>query len=63
MLPVFFYSLKKRGFIMYQFIEDPGHGWLRVTLEELNLLGLVPEISSYSYLDSFIISKWPDKFS
>lgn len=34
----------------YTFYEDPGHGWLAVSLHELSELGLVNKISSYSYV-------------
>ena len=34
---------------MYDFISDPGHGWLRVTRTELNGLGIADQISSCSY--------------
>lgn len=33
----------------YRFFEDPGHGWLEVTRQELNELGISDRISSYSY--------------
>ena len=32
------------------FIVDPGHGWLRVPVTELETLGIVDDISPYSYL-------------
>ena len=32
------------------FYEDPGHGWLAVPLELLDRLGLVDQVSRYSYL-------------
>lgn len=34
----------------YTFFEDPGHGWLAVSLHELSELGLVNKISGYSYV-------------
>ena len=34
---------------MYKFFEDPGHGWLEVTRAELARLGILKQISSYSY--------------
>ncbi len=34
----------------YRFIHDPGHGWLEVSLHELAELGIVNEISGYSYV-------------
>jgi len=33
----------------YRFIVDPGHGWLEVPLVKLNKLGIMHEISGYSY--------------
>ena len=33
----------------YTFHNDPGHGWLAVKREELVKLGILEEISSYSY--------------
>lgn len=35
----------------YKFISDPGHGWLQVPISELYELGLVGDISNYSYRD------------
>ena len=35
----------------YLFIEDPGHGWLRVPLEELVELGIADQITIFSYQD------------
>ena len=32
------------------FYEDPGHGWLAVPLPLLERLGLLDQISSYSYM-------------
>ena len=34
---------------MYTFYEDSGHGWLRVTKDEIRDLNLTDNISSYSY--------------
>lgn len=35
----------------YRIIQDPGHGWLEVPLEELDQLGVTSDqISSYSYV-------------
>lgn len=31
------------------FYEDPGHGWLKVSLAELKSLGIENRISAYSY--------------
>jgi len=33
----------------YTFHTDPGHGWLAVKRQELEKLGLLKEISPYSY--------------
>jgi hypothetical protein len=33
----------------YRFIEDPGHGWLEVPIEQINALGIAEKISGYSY--------------
>ncbi len=33
----------------YVFIQDPGHGWIIVTLAEIARLGIADQISSYSY--------------
>ena len=32
------------------FYEDPGHGWLAVPLDDLNMLGIADAISSCSYI-------------
>ena len=34
----------------YVFYSDPGHGWLAVSVEELQQLGIADKITSYSYL-------------
>lgn len=34
----------------YTFYEDPGHGWLAVSLHELSELKLIDKITSYSYV-------------
>lgn len=34
----------------YNFISDPSHGWLRVKTKELEKLGILDKISTYSYL-------------
>jgi hypothetical protein len=34
----------------YKFYADPAHGWMAVKLTELIQLGLVDQISSYSYI-------------
>ncbi len=34
---------------MYRFIEDPGHGWLEVPRSELSALGILGDISHYSF--------------
>ena len=33
----------------YDFISDPGHGWLKVERAELIALGIIGKISHYSY--------------
>jgi len=33
----------------YRFYSDPGHGWLAVKRDELIRLGILDQISSYSY--------------
>ena len=33
----------------YDFICDPGHGWIEVPRAEVNQLGIAAEISPYSY--------------
>ena len=35
----------------YTFIEDPGHGWLRVPVWELHELGIANKVSHCSYID------------
>ena len=32
------------------FYEDPGHGWLKVSVKEIIRLGIHNQISSYSYI-------------
>jgi hypothetical protein len=34
----------------YKFYADPGHGWLAVKITELMELGIVTQISAYSYM-------------
>ena len=34
------------------FIEDPGHGWLRVPLADVAALGIAEEITPYSFIDN-----------
>ena len=34
----------------YQFFEDPGHGWLKVTHAELKQLDIATKITGYSYM-------------
>lgn len=34
----------------YRFFEDPGHGWMEVSIHELHELGIIDKISSYSYV-------------
>lgn len=33
----------------YHWMSDPGHAWLAVDMEELDLLGITKQISPYSY--------------
>lgn len=33
------------------FITDPGHGWLRVPLVDIAMMGLETAISSFSFID------------
>ena len=35
---------------VYDFYEDPSHGWLKVSLKELVSLGIQSDISRYSYI-------------
>jgi hypothetical protein len=35
----------------YTYRQDPGHGWVQVSLFELQTLGVADKISSYSYQD------------
>jgi hypothetical protein len=35
---------------VFDFVSDPGHGWLKVPVAELERLGIVDQISTYSYL-------------
>lgn len=35
--------------IEYTFYSDPGHGWLAVSMDELELLGIRKQVSPYSY--------------
>lgn len=34
----------------YKFYADPGHGWLAVKITELMELGIITQISTYSYM-------------
>ena len=34
---------------MFKFFEDPGHGWLEVPVSMLDLMGIRPKISNFSY--------------
>jgi hypothetical protein len=34
----------------FDFVSDPSHGWLKVPLTELERLGIVDQISAYSFL-------------
>lgn len=33
----------------YRYIQDPGHGWVEVELQELERLGISGQVSRYSY--------------
>jgi hypothetical protein len=33
----------------YNYLQDPGHGWLQVPMTEIKKLGLAQKISVYSY--------------
>jgi hypothetical protein len=35
--------------VRYRFIEDPGHGWLEVPIEQIKAFGIEGKISGYSY--------------
>lgn len=41
--------------IEYTYYTDPGHGWLAVAIEELDLLGIRDQISNYSYRKDGIV--------
>lgn len=41
--------------IQRNFHTDPGHGWLAVPLEELEVLGVAKDISTYSYFKAGIV--------
>jgi len=36
----------------YNFYSDPGHGWLRVPLQDIMDLDLVDKITKYSYMNA-----------
>lgn len=36
---------------VYPFFSDPGHGWLKVPMNDVRALGIAGEISHYSYRD------------
>jgi hypothetical protein len=38
--------------LYYTYHTDPGHGWLEVSLDELDLLGIRSEVSCYSYMNA-----------
>lgn len=42
--------MASKNTLSLHFFSDPGHGWLKVKLSWLEELGLIDEISSYSYL-------------
>ena len=39
--------------IRFQFYHDAGHGWLEVTMMDLDKLRIKDKISSYSYMDGY----------
>jgi hypothetical protein len=39
------------GSVRRRFTADPGHGWLRVPLSDLDELGIRNEITAYSYFN------------
>ena len=36
---------------VFKYYQDPGHGWIAVTKEEIEELGIQKAISHFSYLD------------
>ena len=36
----------------YDYLQDPGHGWVQVTIAEIDTLGIRQYISAYSYMDA-----------
>lgn len=44
-------STMKRATATYNFYSDSGHGWLKVPKAELVQLGIVDQITSYSYVN------------
>jgi hypothetical protein len=38
--------------VYYTYHTDPGHGWLEVGIDELLVLGIADQISSYSYMNA-----------
>lgn len=43
-------QIEQLGEKSVRYIEDPGHGWLAVPVNNLKLLGIVKEITSYSFI-------------
>jgi hypothetical protein len=35
---------------MYQMVEDAGHGWVKVPMQELIYLGIIDKITVYSHI-------------
>jgi CTP:phosphocholine cytidylyltransferase-like protein len=33
----------------FDYIQDPAHGWIKVSIKQLRILGIVDAISCYSY--------------
>ena len=38
-----------RTLARYRYLQDPGHGWIRVPRAELDALGIASQVSKYSY--------------
>ena len=49
-LHVLFEKSERQIMKAYNFYSDAGHGWLRVKLNELDRLGIVEDITMFSYL-------------
>jgi hypothetical protein len=42
--------MKMKNVRKFDFYADPGHGWLKVGIGTLSKAGIVPDISSFSYV-------------